>query len=61
LDAASVQTAREASRLIVGMIKAHPTENRMPRQAILVPPFTCPSPSQMFCLVLESGLPPGLT
>jgi hypothetical protein len=26
LDAASVQTAREASRLIVGMIKAHPTE-----------------------------------
>jgi hypothetical protein len=41
LDASSVQTAREASRLIVWMIRAHPTENRMPRQAVLVPPFTC--------------------
>jgi hypothetical protein len=45
LDAASVQTAPDGYRLIVwmivGMIRAHPTENRMPRQAVLIPPFTC--------------------
>jgi hypothetical protein len=37
LDALSVQTAPEGSRrivwMIIGMIKAHPTKNRMPRQA----------------------------
>jgi hypothetical protein len=37
LDGPSVQTAPDGSRpivwMIIGMIKAHPTENRMPRQA----------------------------
>ena len=33
LDAPSVWTAPDGSRPIVWMIKAHPTENRMPRQA----------------------------
>jgi hypothetical protein len=37
LEAASVQTALDDSRrivwMIIGMIKAHPTDNRMPRQA----------------------------
>jgi hypothetical protein len=39
LDASSVQTAPDGSRpivwMIIGMIKAHPTENRMARQAAL--------------------------
>src|SRR5918992_1998606 len=38
LDGPSVQTAPDGSRrivwMIIGMIKAHPRENRMPRQAI---------------------------
>jgi hypothetical protein len=37
LDASSVQTAPDGSRpivwMIIGMIKAHPTQDRMPRQA----------------------------
>jgi hypothetical protein len=33
LDALSLQTALEGSRRIVWMIKAHPTQNRMARQA----------------------------
>jgi hypothetical protein len=39
LDASSVQMAPDGSRrivwMIIGMIKAHPTQNRMPRQASL--------------------------
>src|SRR5215218_6948960 len=39
LDASSVQTAPDGSRpivwMIIGIIKAHPTENRMARQAAL--------------------------
>jgi hypothetical protein len=37
LDASSVQTAPDGSRrivwMIIGMIKAHPIRNRMPRRA----------------------------
>jgi hypothetical protein len=39
LDALSIQMAPDGSRpivwMIIGMIKAHPTKNRMPRQAAL--------------------------
>jgi hypothetical protein len=45
LDGVSVQMALEGSRrivwMIIGMIKAHPTKNRMPRQAKSTPPFGC--------------------
>jgi hypothetical protein len=38
LDPSSVQTASDSYRtivwMIIGMIKAHPTKNRMPRQAM---------------------------
>jgi hypothetical protein len=35
LDGSSLQTAPDGSRRIVGMIKAHPTKNRMARQTTL--------------------------
>jgi hypothetical protein len=41
VDGPSVQTAPDGSRrivwMIIGMIKAHPTGNRMARQAVLGP------------------------
>jgi hypothetical protein len=45
LDVLSVQAAQDGYRrivwMIIGMIKAHPTKNRMPRQAKSTPPFGC--------------------
>jgi hypothetical protein len=50
--------------MIKWMIKAHPTENRMARQAALDPPPSCSASiqsSQTFCLVMATGRTSGST
>jgi hypothetical protein len=67
LDAASVQMAPDGYRrivwMIIGMIKAHPTDNRKARQAprsATLYPASIPS-SQTFCLVMATGRTSGST